>query len=452
MTGSDPRRIALLADGGRVDLAVPPDGVLLDALRAAGIDFDARRHVVFGRGSKVTPLDTVVADLDDGCLLTVADFSGRGEGDRKRSRRLEAAIPGALTCLLVVVGLLTLVVAAGAMDLAAEWRGALAGALGLAACGVAIVGARRAGGDAFVRTSTLAATVALGFAAGALALPADFERAGLVRVIAGCAAAAVCAAIAATATLDPLLRGVGGTVCLLLAGAGLIAGLVAIAGGDLRAGACVILGATPLLHRGLASALVNMPEGYFIQYERFMTNRWTVRGSIPESHDTVHAIEVRGAMDVAAARLRAGTVTVCVMAVVTAPAALVGWADATLLAQFGAGAVVVFVALTFALAPRRSTTPLLRWAPRLATGGVLLGAGMTFSASVGLAAAGAVAGGLLVLAVVMIALLVPTTRGWRSLSASRFADGIESIAVVLALPAAMIDANVPDLVRGMMAG
>jgi hypothetical protein len=62
----------------------------------------------------------------------------------------------------------------------------------------------------------------------------------------------------------------------------------------------------------------------------------------------------------------------------------------------------------------------------------------------------AVAGGVLVIALALAVLSIPVSRGVRSLSLSRTADGLEFLAIVLALPAAFAAADLISIFRGVV--
>ena len=56
-----------------------------------------------------------------------------------------------------------------------------------------------------------------------------------------------------------------------------------LVGASAAQAAAVCLGAVPLALRGLPAALLDVPPGYHIDFARFISNRWTVRGEVPPS-------------------------------------------------------------------------------------------------------------------------------------------------------------------------
>lgn len=62
----------------------------------------------------------------------------------------------------------------------------------------------------------------------------------------------------------------------------------------------------------------------------------------------------------------------------------------------------------------------------------------------------AAAVGALVLGAVVAAVSAALARGWHSVVASRLADGFEGLAVVLALPAAVVASGLVDVLRRMV--
>ncbi|NKY12599.1 hypothetical protein, partial [Cellulomonas hominis] len=99
-----------------------------------------------------------------------------------------------------------------------------------------------------------------------------------------------------------------------------------------------------------------------------------------------------------------------------------------------------------ALQPRSARGPVARWAPRVAGALVLVEVAVLGGPRIG-ADAVVVAVACVVLAAVAAAVGVALGRGWRSVVASRVADAVEGLGVVLALPAALVAADVIETLR-----
>ncbi|MGN8026718.1 hypothetical protein [Microbacterium sp. 22242] len=466
------RRIALAGELARVDLALPLDEPLGDVLGAQGL---AARlaGAAAGSGSGFAVLDplgyevdlsTLGEELIEGGLYTVVDLS-RPAARPERSRRrgddeTGRADHGSRWLLLAVIALLLLAAAAGTTAIQPWAR--LVTAL-IAAAAAAVTAAVWARDERTVDTLALRGVLApgaLSFAAGALLIPAGLESGAQLAVATGLLGSAVTTSLLALLTGIRRVRAAAGTVAILLVVFAAVWGCVLLVHGSVADSAAISLGLVPLLLRALPSALVNLPEGAFIDYEHFMSSRWTVRGTIPEPVTEVREEVVRDVVDDSSARLAAGTVLLGAAATVFTPFAMQGpWRDDPFVLAGGI-ALVACTVLALLLIPRHTTSRLLRWVPRAAAVAVLV-------VSVAVLAAGAAtlpwlragggdgmllgAAGLFVAAVIAVAVTRPVSRGARSLVWSRVGDAVESLAVALALPAALLHADVLTLLRGMMA-
>ena len=217
------------------------------------------------------------------------------------------------------------------------------------------------------------------------------------------------------------------------------------------AAAAVSAGAVAPALRFLPTTLVNVQEGYHIDYRHFMSNRWTVRGAIPETPDTVSMAAVREIVNESSARLLAGTVLLSVLPVVTVPLALTAPLAGNPWALGGTTAFLVALVVALVLAPRHNASPVLRWVPRAAAAVVLLEVTLAVSGAFGVVVLLLAASALLLIGVVAAALIVPIGRGASSLVWSRMADILESFAVALAFPAALLASDILSFLRGVMA-
>lgn len=456
------RRIALAGQSGRMDLALPLDESLADALVVSGLGGTGALAVLGPHGYEIDAT-TLAEDLVEGGLYTLVDLdvvAARAESTAGR-RDEERTDHGARWVLLAVAALLLVAVAgiAAALDPFLRLLAALVALIG--ALTTAVVWTGRAHDVLALRG--VVAPAALSFAAGALLIPASLEDAGHLSIAAGFLAAAVGIALIALMTRVRSVRAAAGTVSIVLVIFGAVWAATLLLRWGPFAAAAICLGLAPLMLRALPSALVNLPDGAFIDYKHFMSNRWTVRGAIPESPTSVDALGINEVVADSWARLGSGTVVLSLIAALSAPVVLLrAWGDDPFVISGGI-ALLICVVLSLLLVPRHTGSRLLRWAPRLAAFVVLVTAVVAVSAGIGpwfgAGAGGApaawqlliVAVGMFLIAVVAVAVTRPVSRGARSLAWSRVGDVFEALAVALALPAALLHADILTLLRGMMA-
>lgn len=446
------RRIALLTDERRFDVALPLDETLDDALRLAGVTATDDRVIVIGPGGVEVPGDTVCDDLEDGGLYSLVDLSAVVQRDapRRGTARVRAD-HGARWWMLGVSALLLIAVfAQGEGDPLLRLATGLLLAIG--SIGAAVAWSRGDGADGARGAIGVLAPVLLSFAAGATLVPAQLESAVHLSVASGFLAAGVTTAIVALTARSRPVRAAGGTATVFLVALAAVWGATLLLHWTPVAAAAISAGLVPLGLRALPSSLVNLPEGYFIDYKHFMSSRWTVRGAIPESPGPVRADNVTAVVDDSSARLVAGTVVLSTTAALMAPFAMLQpWPNDPVVVSGGI-ALLVCLELSLLLTPRHTTSRVLRWMPRAGAGVVLVTAVVHASAALGGDALLLGAALLFVVALAAVAVVVPISRGTSSLVWSRIGDAFEWLAVALALPAALLYADALSMLRGMMSG
>ncbi|MFJ4044111.1 hypothetical protein ACIPV2_00010 [Microbacterium sp. NPDC089987] len=446
------RRIVLQTEDRRIDLSLPLDETLDDALTLSGLS-SADRFITVGPGGFEVPGDTECEDLIDGGLYALIDRAALAPQMRsaQSTDRPTRADHGARWWLLAVSGLLLVAVfALGSAEPLLRLVVALLAAGG--AVSGAVAWAHR-DSDAGARgVLGVLAPVLLSFAAGALLIPAGLESGAHLSAATGFLAAGTTTAIVAvTARLRPM-RAAAGTATVLLVALAAVWGLALLMRWGHVEAAAISLGLIPLGLRALPSSLVNLPEGYFIDYKHFMTSRWTVRGAIPEPVGVLQPERITAVVDDSSARLIAGTAVLSVVAALMAPIAFLRpWPADPVVVSGGIG-LLCCLGLALLLTPRHTTSRILRWFPRAAAAVVFVVAGIQIAAALesGFHLLGAAL--LFVVALVAVAVVIPISRGASSLIWSRIGDAFEWLAVALALPAALLYANALSLVRGMMAG
>jgi hypothetical protein len=327
-----------------------------------------------------------------------------------------------------------------------------AAVLGIAAIAAAVVWALRFDHAGAAPPIVMAAPLALVAAATAAMVPDGLESVGQLRIAMGLLGAAVLALILAVSTSDASQRAGWATVSLLLLALAAVWGAALLLRMPVASAAAVTLGLVPIALRALPSTLVNVPDGMFIDYRHFMSNRWSVRGAIPDSPAVIAKADAERVVHASTARLLAGTLVLTGATIGAAPLAASGLTSGQPLAAVGSAVLFVCVALALLLTPRHTTGRALRWLPRVAAITVVLAGVAVIAGALG-PAGGLLAGASVFAAAVVTALVtLPLSRGASSLVWSRVGDLVEWLAVALALPAALLAANSIELLRGMMSG
>lgn len=456
------RRVAVVSGEHRYDLAIPLDDSLDEVVQHLGLGFVPGRHVLVDRSGREAALALRGADLDDGTLLTIVDVTPEivpAPARRRRTVEVPAeGVPEPTTVwwMLGVAGFLVaalVLVDAGAGVLLPDL--ALRILLGILLAGAAAASAllwvMRRPSDTPRAGLVMLAPLVLAFAGGGIIVPPTLVGAGQLAATAGLLAAGILAALLAVALSGPRLRAGARMATVVLLVLAVVWGVTLFAGWGPAAAAAISAGLVPLGLRALPSSLVDVAEGYHIDYRHFMSSRWTVRGVIPDDPGPVAMSVVRATVEESAARLVVGTVLLAATPVLVIPAVLPGLASADPFVFGGTIGLLATVVLALLLAPRHAAQPVLRWAPRIGAALVLGEIALVLALSGPPLLVTLVAGGLLVVGLIGAALLVPVARGVRSLGWSRFADLGEWVAVALALPAALFAADALDVVRGMIA-
>lgn len=445
------RRIVLQTEDRRIDLSLPFDETLDDALITSGLS-TADRFIVIGPGGFEVPGETECEDLVDGGLYALIDRTAIAPQRRQvGSSTPTRADHGTRWWLLAVSGLLLVAMfAQGAGDPLLRLLVGLLLVVG--AIGGAIAWSRRDSGAGVRGILGVIAPVMLSFAAGALLIPGALESSAHLSTASGFLAAGITTAVIAVTARARPMRAAAGTATVLLVGLASVWGLTLLLRWGEAEAAAISLGLVPLGLRALPSSLVNLPEGYFIDYRHFMTSRWTVRGAIPESVGLLRPERITAVVDDSSARLIAGTVVLSVASILMTPIAFLRtWPDDPFVVSGGI-ALLVCLGLALLLTPRHTTSHILRWPPRIAAGVVFVVAGVQAADALGGGFQVIGAAVLFVVGLTAVAIVIPISRGASSLVWSRFGDAFEWLAVALALPAALLYADALSLVRGMMAG
>lgn len=449
-----PAQVRLAVDLGdeRRDIALRSDVVLRDALLVAMVPVSFPGVVVLDSTGRQLDLSGLVgAQLADGGVVHVVRPA---PAPRTRAGRWAAGRPDVVTrrphpeagafalaaALGVTVALVVLLTTPGLDDTFAPIVAAL---LGVVALAVAV------GRSAALASATLAGP-ALGFATGVLLIdPSDGPTARLA-VTVGLVLATVVAGVRRVATRASRAGADdAGVVLVAVAVAAGVQSAVLLAALPPVVAAAVLVGIAPLGLRILPTLSLSVPDEQLIDLAHVSRTAASVRAQRPRALGRVNERQV--GLTVAHAERRKATATVVLSAVPPAllPVVLVSVSPGTV-PWIGALVLSACVVLALVLGPRSARGAVGRWVPRAAASVVLVELAVSAPADASWLVPVAVAA--LALVVGMTALSIVLGRGWQSVLASRLADALEGLAVVLALPAAAVAADVIETLRKVTSG
>lgn len=451
-------RFALIGADSQVALAAPHHQTVTEALAAVGIAIDSQRDALVDEDGKAVALDASVSDVADGALLTLvsvrsAPSSSRGTTADDRPMRLDGAAPwwllGAFCLLLLGAAVSDLALATDHLPRTA--RLIITIMLGLGSLATGTLWILRARGNGLAGAAAILVPLVMAFVAAAAATPVVYKGAHLAVTI-GLLAAAVLATTLAAVAPDRTLRSVAtslvGGLSTLLA----VWGITLIVNAPTPAAAIITLGLVAPGLRYIPTTLLKVPDGYSIEYRHFLGNRWSVRGAVPSDPGPVSMTVVKPYVDEATARLTVGVILLSVLGPLTTPFVVSAMRSGSTLESIASTVLLTLSILALILWPRRTTAPVLRWAPRISAFTIALIAVTQVSAGAGDTGRTVLAGALLALALIAAALLVPLSRHRSPLAWSRVGDIFDSLSVLLALPCALLGAGTLEFVRVMVSG
>jgi hypothetical protein len=359
-----------------------------------------------------------------------------------------AAALGLLVCVLAALGLRSghdLSAPTGLVDggFLAQWATTLL-LLGCAA-GLAVLSTHA--GFRFVAT---VAAPALGLAAG-LSLPlADSPGRPAVALVAGCGIAVLLLATTrARAQADipgsrTVLGAFGGVAVLVAAGT--------MVGAPGWAIAAVLTGLAPLVVRMLPSASLSVDPNQLVDTDRLSTTVWSVRERSQGRRRRIDNLDLADRFRTAREVVAIGT------AYLSLGAAVAGWLTVVAagrdgLSRWTSTALVACVALALGYQSRSVRDGLPRSAMLLAAAALAGATAYSLVETTGWRGAPATLFivGMIVAAVTVLG-ATAVARGYRSTRLSRFADALESLAVTLALPLALVAAGGIEALRRLTSG
>ncbi|GAA3592741.1 hypothetical protein GCM10022198_15820 [Klugiella xanthotipulae] len=455
-TFAERRRIVIAHGMSRHDVAVPSDVPLGTTLRHLGLATQPHTALAIGvDGQRIDLSQPPSAAIVEGTLVTVVDLASltaSTESDRMRAtaasslHRAVWLFIAAAALLTVVNGWLDLVVGRNG-PLLAEWRALVATVFVAVAFVCVLSSTRYSVGHARVSALTVPPLVA--FTAGFTAISPTITAAPHLAVFCGLVAAALAAGLVHLRCVAASPLGATGTLLTVLTILAGMWGLTLLVNWPAAVAAAVAAGAAPLGLRLLPTTCLTVPDGQFIEYEQFSSTRWTVRGRPPEGSQPVRSLSVGGLILNANAQLATGTIIISALPAVMLPVVFRELPD-DLVVRIGAIVMSVSIAVALLLGPRVATAGITRWVPRAGAAVVLVELAFTATQVWGDTTLVWLVTILLLMALGIGALTVPISRGVQSMSLSRTADIVEALTTVLALPAALIAANIIAIVQGVV--
>lgn len=441
----DSRRIVVIDGSRRLDLAIPTDGTIGDALYQVGVTRDGGRLPLVANGLPTDP-DTLVKDLTDGSLFAVVDpeaIPASGAADIAKARIRQLAGPWWAQGAIGVTA--TAIVLAGGYE-PVFWVPLAFGVLAvLGAFGVAQYSTKLGSAG---RTARILGPTALAAAAISSAVPFAQVGGGQLVVVSISLVTTVLLALAITIDPSQQVRDALGTAAVISVTIAVIWGTSLLLSWPVAFAAAVTVGGVPLALRALPTTLLDIPDGYFIDFDRYMTTRWSPRGKVPPPPGSIDGENIKEQVLGANAARVTGTLLMSVIGAVALPFAV----SAPPLDGFTIGgqiALLIAYPSAMVLLGRSAGIAGLHWAPRIsALVAVALGVGMIASAdsqtwilvTVVLA---------IVAALVTSWIAVALGRGASSLVISRIGDWTEALTLALSLPSALLAAGGLEIIRGM---
>ncbi|WP_182112084.1 hypothetical protein [Actinotalea sp. JY-7876] len=437
-----------------VDVAVPHGTPVYDVLRATGADLDdPTLTVVDSSGQQVDIYSTTGEHLSDGAVLHVLTRPTAvrvAKGGRRDVHDPTVTRPTTSPWWLGVAGAAAVVVTAtvvlgiGRGVAPATDRWILAATLLVAALALAVT-PRRPGTAGSLWPTVVAALT--GAAAGAATVDTGLAAAAQLLVVAALTGATVATAARWGATRRARDEAADHALILLvvLAGAALVCAGVVLMGLPPVLAAAVLLGAVPLVLRALPSMSVDVPDEQLVDVARVASSAVGVRTPEPEPLGAVNHRMVQRTVHSAERRRDVGTVVVSLVPPLTAPLVLAS-AEQGGLTGWASLVAVLLVALSLGLQPRTTRGAVVRWAPRVSAGVLLVELGL-LGAAVGGPVALVATGTAVGVGLGVAALSLSFGRGWRSVGFSRLADGLEGLSTTLALPVSLVGAGAVEVLR-----
>jgi hypothetical protein len=436
-------RVAVHLGVRRLDVALDASRTLGELLAAAGVTLVPGLLALDSAGRVLDLAAPVAEQVTDGAVVHVVAPAPRPRGRAARARAAwvarrpdpQPALLGAAACVAAVLAAVEI------LDPVHRGWIALVLALVLAAGALVLAVSRSAATSA----TTLVAPV-LALAAGVAAVDPAGSADRRLALVAGLVAATGVAAVRYVTTravrrgqdLATVLLGAVGTLAVVDL-AVLVAGLPGVVA------AAVLLGLVPVGLRVLPVMALSVPDEQLVDLAHVARTAPSVRGPRPRGLGRVNERQVVRTVGSAERRTDAGVLLVCALPPVLVPVVLVS-ALGEPVRGWGALALAAALVLVLSLQPRTARGPVARWAPRVAAALVLLELAALGGPRLG-GDVVPVAVACVVLALIAGAVSLALGRGWSSVVASRFGDAFESLGVVLALPAALVAADMIETLR-----
>ncbi|MBV0894037.1 hypothetical protein [Microbacterium sp. NC79] len=451
ISDSEQRRICIRMGDQRRDIIAPESMSLIDVLRASGATMRTSERIYRERSGDFVDPRSALGTLNDGDVVAIVD-TRVAPAQRRARHQKEAALGNAVFAwwLMAIAGLIGGAIFFFApVTQPAGWMNAIFVALVAASVVSAVLYVRRHRTDKVARGAVALGPAAL-VAAWAVTLSSPAEFSPIVTLITVAIVEAVYFSLIAVLARYTAERAQLNSLGAVAVGVALV--LVAVLVLNLRdvVAACVIVGAAPLVLRALPTTMMHVPPGAFIDFAEHQEARFAVREVIPAAITTVDVDRVTDLVARSTARMQVITMATCALVVMCIPFVVVPLSSEPLIEMIGRLVLVGCVVLALALGARRFSSRVLKAVVRATAFFVGLITIVVVFAGLSEVARWSVAIGFLLGCVAIAASVILLARGARSVYWSRFADIVEGMALVFALPAAFVGAGLIQAVQGAM--
>lgn len=449
---SEQRRIGIRVGEHRRDIIAPESMPLIDVLRASGATIRTSQRIYRERSGEFVDPRSVLGDLDDGDIVAIVDTRVGAPVRRTRGADDATAQSNAIFAwwLMAIAGLVaTAIFFVAPVTQPTGWHYPVFVALVGASVISAVFYVRRRRIDTVARGAFALGPAAL-LAAWAVTVSSPAEFSPIVTLITIAVVQAIFFSVIAVLARYSAERAQLSSLGAVAVGVALVLAAVLVLNLPGAVAACVILGAAPLLMRAIPTTMMHVPPGIFIDFAEHQQSRFAVREVIPAAITTVDVKRVTDLVIRSSARMQVITMAACALIVMSVPVVVLPLASVPLIEFIGRLVLIGCVVLTLALGARKFSSRALKAVMRGTAFVVALLTIVVVFAGLPDVARWSIAIGCLLGCLAVATSVILLARGARSVYWSRFADIVEGMALVFALPAAFVGAGLIHAVQGAM--
>ncbi|MGF3052652.1 hypothetical protein ACQUSY_01605 [Microbacterium sp. YY-03] len=446
---SEQRRIGIRVGEHRRDIIAPESMPIIDVLRASGATMRTSQRIYRERSGEFVDPRSRLGTLSDGDVVAIVD----AVAPQRKHRPVDEAVQSNAIFAWWLMGVAGLV--SGAIFFVAPatqpagWFRALFIVLVAASVVTSVLYVRRHRTDKVARGAFALGPAAL-VAAWAVTVSSPAQFSPIVTLITISVFEAVFFSLIAVLARYSAERAQLNSLGAVAVGVALVLTVVLVLNLRGVVAACIIVGAAPLLLRALPTTMMHVPPGIFIDFAEHQEARFAVREVIPTAITTVDMKRVTDLVTRSTARMHVITMAACALVVVSLPFVVVPLATVPMIEFIGRVVLIGCLVLTLSLGARRFSSRVLKASMRATAFFAALITIVVVLSGLSEVARWSVAIGCLLGCLAIAASVILLARGARSVYWSRFADIVEGIALVFALPAAFVGAGLIQAVQGAM--